>query len=361
MSWKKLRNIINREAINSEEEFPGVKCFESGLAFLDTNRECDDWFLQIETFDPHEPFHAPERFRKSVRNDPDAKVLDWPTYEKVTESAEGIETIRANYAALVAMCDEYFGRILDYFDEHDMWKDTCLIMATDHGFLLSEHDWWGKNRMPYYEEISHIPLMIWHPEHADQAGTRRRGLTQTTDLMPTILDIFDIAVPPETTGKSLMPLIAQNLPQREYCVFGMFGGPIGIVDGRYAYYHYPRNDVGEGLFEYTLAPSHMTAPFSAKEFEGLQLSDAFDFTKGMQLMKIKARSDADRAPGQDGTGLVDTVSVLFDLDNDPKQEIPLDDDEIKARLCAAISDELRLHEAPSEIFEHFELTNKRPG
>ena len=43
------------------------------------------------------------------------------------------------------MCDDYFGKLLDYFDEHDLWEDTALILSTDHGFLLAEHDWWGKN------------------------------------------------------------------------------------------------------------------------------------------------------------------------------------------------------------------------
>ncbi len=79
-------------------------------------------------------------------------------YEKVDDSPEEIAEIRANYAALVAACDHYFGQLLDYFDRHDLWKDTALLLSTDHGFLLAEHDWWGKNLQPYYTEISHIPL-----------------------------------------------------------------------------------------------------------------------------------------------------------------------------------------------------------
>jgi arylsulfatase A-like enzyme len=38
------------------------------------------------------------------------------------------------------MCDHLLGRLLDYFDEHDLWKDTALVVTTDHGFLLGEHD-----------------------------------------------------------------------------------------------------------------------------------------------------------------------------------------------------------------------------
>ena len=118
-------------------------------------------------------------------------ILDWPLYKRVNESPEEIAEIRANYAALTTMCDEYFGKILDFFDENNMWHDTCLILTTDHGFLLGEHDWWSKNRMPVFDEISRIPLMVYHPEFADQSGTRRKSLTQSIDIMPTIMELHD--------------------------------------------------------------------------------------------------------------------------------------------------------------------------
>jgi len=184
--------MINREFIRDYADFPSVRCFDGGLEFLDTNRGAQDWLLHIETFDPHEPFHAPDRFKDRYRTGYNGGILDWPHYEKVTDSKEEIDEIRANYAALMSACDHYFGRLIDYFDRHDMWKDTAVILSTDHGFLLAEHDWWGKNLMPYYTDISHIPLIVHHPDFASQAGQRRRSLTQTMDLMPTILAIFGI-------------------------------------------------------------------------------------------------------------------------------------------------------------------------
>ena len=140
------------------------------------NREADDWLLHIECFDPHEPFMAPERFKRPYRTGYNGGILDWPHYEKVDECPEEIAEIRANYAALVAMCDHYFGRLLDFFDAHDLWSDTMLVLTTDHGFLLAEHDWWGKNRQPYYEELSHIPLIVHHPAH--RRARRARGGTR---------------------------------------------------------------------------------------------------------------------------------------------------------------------------------------
>lgn len=184
---KRIQHVINRSTMTEEKDFPGPRCFASAFDFLDRNHAASDWFLMLECFDPHEPFHAPERFKNAYQTGHNGKILDWPHYERVVESDEEIAEIRANYAALVAMCDEYFGKLLDYMDAHEMWADTCLVLSTDHGFLLSEHGWWGKSRMPYYEEISHIPLMIYHPDCRRAAGSRRSQLTQTMDLMPTFL------------------------------------------------------------------------------------------------------------------------------------------------------------------------------
>ena len=164
-------HIINREYMREEEDFPSVRCFNAGFEFLDTNRGADDWFLQIETFDPHEPFHAPEKYRDDYPTDYDGPILDWPRYQRVTEAPE---ECRRDPCQLLRhcrrSCDAQMGRLLDYFDEHDMWKDTALVVSTDHGFLLGEHDWWAKLRMPVYNELANIPLFVYHPDHASRAG-----------------------------------------------------------------------------------------------------------------------------------------------------------------------------------------------
>ena len=50
-SLKRLRGAITENALKEEDEFPTAKCFEKAFEFLDTNREQDDWFLQLECFD----------------------------------------------------------------------------------------------------------------------------------------------------------------------------------------------------------------------------------------------------------------------------------------------------------------------
>lgn len=352
---KRLQYAVNREMLTEENDFPGPRCFASAFDFLERNGHEDDWFLMLECFDPHEPFHAPDRFKQAYDTGYQGKILDWPRYERITESPEEIAEIRANYAALVAMCDEYFGKLLDYMDAHDMWKDTCVILSTDHGFLLSEHDWWGKCRMPYYEEVSHIPLMIHHPGHADQAGTRRNRLTQTTDLMPTFLDLYGIEPPDEVTANSIMPVLAEDAEIREAAVFGVFSGPVGVTDGDWVMYHYPPDIFREGLVEYTLAPNHMTGPFTVEELRTARLAEPFDFTKGVPLLAIDATRDAKRVPNNDGIGFDDLGTRLYDLREDPRQETPLENIEASSRLYVAINRELRVHDTPAEVYGWYNL------
>ena len=88
-------------------------------------------------------------------------MFDWPGYHEVAETPEQVQHCINEYKALVTMCDTYLGKVLDLMDRYDMWKDTMLIVNTDHGFILSEHNWWGKVMMPYFNEIAHIPLFLW--------------------------------------------------------------------------------------------------------------------------------------------------------------------------------------------------------
>lgn len=354
ITWKRSRAAITRDFLKEEADFPTAKCFSAAFDFLDLNAETDNWFMQLECFDPHEPFVAPERFREAYNSGYNGKILDWPMYEKSTESAQEIAEIRGNYAALVAMCDEYFGKLLDYFDAHDLWKNTGLVLTTDHGFLLSEHEWWGKNRMPYYEEISHIPLMVWHPDHAAQGGARRNSLTQTPDLMPTFLEFHACKAPPSVTGASLVPLLDRDEPVRDTIALGMFAGPVCVTDGRYSYFRYPEDLTGKNLNLYTLMPAHMMSHFDISELQTCELSAPFDFTKGVPVMKIRLDPKNSQL-GHDGHTLEDFGTALFDLDCDPGQESPLSDPATAERLAGQISVHFARHDAPPELYAHFGL------
>ena len=347
--------MINREFVREYRDFPSVRCFDAGLEFIDGNRHADDWLLHLETFDPHEPFHAPAEFRKRYPTSYRGPIFDWPPYARVTEGPEECDEIRANYAAIMALCDHELGRLLDQMDAHAMWDDTALIVATDHGFLLGEHDWWAKNVMPCYNEVAHIPLFVHHPDYQSQAGTRQAALTQTMDLMPTLLAIHGAEIPPEVTGRSLLGVLRGDAARRDAAIYGVFGSAVNVTDGRYTCFIYPPDLHGGDLYQYTLMPMHLKELFSIAELADATLAPATPFSRGAPLLRVPATPKSPFYNHQ-GPGVQhDAKSVLFDLRNDPDQLQPIADAAIESRMRALAVNEMRRAGAPPESFRRLGL------
>ena len=174
------QDFVNRSYMDTADKQSQSLTFDAGLHFMERNRDADSWFLQIETFDPHEPFYSQQKFKDLYPHEYHGKLFDWPLYQKVTEDAETVNHLRMEYAALLSMCDESLGRVLDLMDRYDMWKDTMLIVCTDHGFMLGEHDHWAKCYFPFYNEVANTPLFIWDPR-SQVRNEHRKSLVQTID------------------------------------------------------------------------------------------------------------------------------------------------------------------------------------
>lgn len=321
--------------------------FEQGLEFVSANQMYDNWFLQIESFDPHEPFYSYEEYLEGYERPDIGRDLDWPPYDRVRQSQEEIDYIRVKYAAMISMCDENLGRVLDMMDQYDLWKDTMLIVNTDHGFLLGEHGWWAKNLMPCYDEIVHLPLFIWDPR-CKACGESRESLVQTIDLAPTLLEFFGCEIPKDMTGKVLKDTIAKDTPVRKYALFGYHGNQLNITDGRYCYMKSAVQPEVR-LYEYTLMPNRMNCRMG-EELEEASLVPPFSFTKHMPVLKIPAPGGTDTITGTYGT-------LLFDLITDPRQQNPIKDGQQEAQMCLALKQLLHDNDAPGELFIRMGLEN----
>ena len=342
---KYRQDAINRTYRKDMEHSCQTEVFDRGLEFIDTNHSYDNWFLTIESFDPHEPFFTYEEFLKLYQAPDIGKTLDWPPYAKVNEPEEIVEYMRAHYAAMISMCDQNLGRVLDAMDEHDLWKDTMLIVCTDHGYMLGEHGWWAKNMMPCWNEIINTPLFIWDPRCGKQ-DEHRQALVQTIDLAPTLLKYFGLEPTKDMQGHDLAASVDHDEKVRDYALYGYFGNQMNITDGEWTYM---RNaaDPDVQLYEYTLMPCNMNKRMG-KELEQAVLAEPFSFTKNMPLLKIPSASYAYRITSQYG-------SLLYDLNSDPEQVNPLDNKEKETELCAAMKKLMDESEAPPELYERMGL------
>ncbi|MBO1420133.1 sulfatase [Streptomyces sp. FH025] len=346
--WR--QDWVNRQHLADEADHPQTRTFDAGLEFLRTNHAEDGWFLQIETFDPHEPFYSYARHKELYPHDYDGPHFDWPDYKQVQETEEQVEHGRLEYAALLSMCDASLGRVLDTMDELRLWDDTLLIVCTDHGLLLGEHGWWGKNIQPWYDETIHTPLFVWDPRSRVR-GERRGSLVQTVDIGPTLLEYFGVDRTPDMLGRPLRETVASDAPVREAGLFGSFGGHVSVTDGRYVYMRACAEPANRPLSEHTLMPTHMRGRFRPEELRHARLAEPFGFTKGVPVLKVPGFAIAN--PYAFGT-------LLFDLEQDPGQLRSLVDDELELRMATLLTEQLRLAEAPAEQFQRLGLPEHGP-
>ena len=341
---------INREHMVSSDLQPQHKTFSLGLEFIERNVESDNWYLQIETFDPHEPFFTQAEFQDLYPHEYDGPAFDWPPYREVREDDLTVEHIRYMYAALVTYCDQQLGRVLDVFDKHDLWQDTMLIVNTDHGFLMGEHDWWAKVVTPFFQEVAHIPFWAYDPRHPGCIGKKRDSVVQTIDLAPTILDYFDIPVTQDMQGKSLTRTMLNDEPVRKAALYGVMGGQVNVTDGQYVYMRGNVTEDNSPLYEYTLMPTHMKGFFSVRELNKWEKFENFSFTKACPVMQIPSRTPRLLSSRNNPYGKGRTATLLFDVQTDPGQTSPLVDVGLEVRMIKLMLFEMAENECPPEQY-----------
>ncbi|HTL51208.1 MAG TPA: sulfatase, partial [Planctomycetota bacterium] len=346
--WR--QDWINRPYTNTVETSPQGKTFRAGCEYIERNHAEDNWFLQIETFDPHEPYFVPEKYKKMYGISDEGLHWDWPSYGRFPDLDPKMrDKLRKTYAALMAMCDDHLGQVLDLMDKYKLWQDTLLIVNTDHGILLGEKDLWQKSVMPYYDEVAHTPLFIWDPRCGRQ-NERRQSLVQTMDLPATILEYFNVARPADMQGVPLRQTIADDIPVRSAALFGIFGGHMNVTDGRYVYMRAPASAQNGPLFQYTQMSGHAASQFSLEESRSMTAHAGFSFTKGCPVMKIKpGKSIGNRAKA------FEFGTLLFDLKNDPQELNPLHDPALEARMTGLMVELMKASDAPAEQYERLGL------
>jgi arylsulfatase A-like enzyme len=341
------QNYKNRIRQQVEEDFSGPKTALAAVDWLRANHKADQWFLQVEIFDPHEPFYCTQKYLEMYGDTWKGPLLDWPHYAEVSESPEAIEHLRKCYAGLLSMTDHWVGKVLDTLEELDLWNDTLIVFTTDHGTMLAEHNYWMKNYMPMYNEIVRIPLAMSLPG-GDKAGMRISKFTQTIDVMPTFLDFFGCERPPHVKGVSLRQVIHGG-ESREDGILGYFGKSMNVTNGRHVYMRNPVNEDAGPLYAYTAMPvSGLNSWFPRSVHERIEMGRYFGHTYNMPLYKIPAQGNLPRP--LKGEASFAGRNFLYDVDKDPQQLTPMEDPALEKYFEERIVHHLKLYEAQPDQF-----------
>ncbi|MEI4426652.1 hypothetical protein V9043_10760, partial [Streptococcus agalactiae] len=78
--------------LTEPDDHPQIKTVHAGLEFIRANHTEDAWFLQIECFDPHEPYFSHrEHQRHYPALETPGEAPAWPDYKRVAEDSETVQ------------------------------------------------------------------------------------------------------------------------------------------------------------------------------------------------------------------------------------------------------------------------------
>jgi len=182
-----------------------------------------DWFVHAAYIRPHPPFVAPEPYASMY----DPATVPEPV-RAATAAAEGdthtllagalaipgvrlgdddaeLRQTRATYYGMMSEVDAQLGRLFDGLRDRGVWDDTLVVLTSDHGEQLGDH--WLTEKLGWFEQSYHIPLIVHDPMHPATFGTVVDDrFTENVDVMPTVLDWLGLPVPVQCNGRSVLDL-----------------------------------------------------------------------------------------------------------------------------------------------------------
>src|ERR687896_2035140 len=225
-----LANTANRE---TEEDWFAPQVFTMASQFLETSDPGQPFFLVVDCFDPHEPWDPPEEYVSLYDegyNGPEPIVPNYSDAGWIGERE--LERMRALYAAEVTMTDRWFGNFLDKMNSSGLSENTLLIVPSDHGAALGEHNATGKPFWALYPELTDIPFFIRHPE-GKGAGQTSDYYASTHDVAPTVLGVLGMEPPQPMEGHDLSVLLNGKEPEpRDHFTLG-YNEYVWARDDRY--------------------------------------------------------------------------------------------------------------------------------
>jgi arylsulfatase A-like enzyme len=154
------------------------------------------FFAWIHYFDVHDPLILP----------PQEYLRRFPP-----KSRNKADVLRAIYDAEIAFIDDQIHRVLRELEDLQIRENTVLAVLSDHGEGLGDHQWWAHSIL--YQEQIRLVFLLSVPGRIE--NLRLSSLVRSIDLVPTIVELIDLELPPDSLfdGVSLLELIDKSSTQ----------------------------------------------------------------------------------------------------------------------------------------------------
>jgi arylsulfatase A-like enzyme len=172
------------------------------------------FFYYVHTLEPHGPYKPPREYHdRYARGVPleYGRMRFLKQYRFHSPGTELEQKVEALYESEVVWSDSCFGDFIELLKEQGMFRESLVILLSDHGEELWERDRHGHGHSLHSEQL-HIPLILKEPGQS-RAG-RVASLVQQLDILPTVLDYAAIDIPEHYQGVSLRRLVDHDDLQR---------------------------------------------------------------------------------------------------------------------------------------------------
>ena len=232
-SWhrKHLRGLITNDAdIADSEHTDGALTLKSIERLKELHKEKKPFFLAVGYILPHLPWTPPKSWwdkydRASLplpanpyppKGAPAialgtnyelshyADMVHMPKPSEGTINEAETRRLLHGYFASVSYIDAQVGLLLDALEKEGLARNTVVILWSDHGYKLGEHNGWSK--MTNYEIDTRIPFIIRDPK-AKANGKRSKRIIESLDIFPTICELTATPLPKNLDGKSVAHLL----------------------------------------------------------------------------------------------------------------------------------------------------------
>jgi arylsulfatase A-like enzyme len=176
------------------------------------------FLLFLRHMDPHSPYLPPAPYDRMFYhgNECDKKNKSMKPVYDFAPFADYFKTwmppgltdkdyVIAQYDGAIAYMDACIQRLFQQLETLGILDDTIVVINSDHGETLYDHDCWFDHH-GVYDVTLKVPLIIRYPKKVP-AGLRVDGYNQHMDLVPTLLELTGIKTKRKFDGKSLMPMI----------------------------------------------------------------------------------------------------------------------------------------------------------
>ena len=174
------------------------------------------FLLFLRHMDPHSPYLPPGPFERifygdnelDPENDSMKPVFEFAPFADYFRSwlPEGLtdkEYVIAQYDGAVAYMDAAIANILRKLTSLGIEEETLVIITSDHGETLHDHDCYYDHH-GLYDCTLVVPLVFRMPGTVPE-GVRIPHSCQLKDITPTVLDLFKIKTGIKFNGRSLVP------------------------------------------------------------------------------------------------------------------------------------------------------------